>query len=171
MTVTMVAIPFKAFLQIDAVRMQVLNALRSQGRETRREFWKTTATFTNKPEFKIKVELKRTRGYAAVHIYTEDENYRRLDEGTPDHFVPRVGRRRMVFQPGYKRKTTPRKISSKSGGSFGPVIARTGRWKVKGIEAGEFSKTIGDELQKSGKFRERIQDAINKGLEKSNLTG
>ncbi len=130
-------------LNVDEFRKEVLNALRAEGRDVKKEYEKTTKTWKKKPKFEVLIGLTRgPGGSASVLVGTDDEIYRYVDEGTKGHYVPKSGAATMAFRPGYKAKTKPRKIGSSAGGAFGNKIVRRGRWWVKGIVAREFSPTI-----------------------------
>ena len=130
-------------LNVDAFRLETLNALRAEGRDVKKEYQKTTKTWKKKPEFEVLIGLTRgPGGSASVLVGTDDKVYRYVDEGTKGHYVPKTVAATMAFRPGYKAKTKPRKIGSGAGGAFGDKIVRRGRWWVKGIVAREFSPTI-----------------------------
>lgn len=150
-------------LKVDAFRLELLNALRAEGRDVKKEYAKTTATWRRKPEFEILIGL--TGKDASVLVGTDDEIYNYVDQGTRGHYVPKSGTATMAFKPGYKAKTTPRKIGSKSGGAFGERIVRTGRWFVRGIDAREFSPTIQKRRRKP--FTRRMVKAMQRAGSKA----
>ncbi len=127
-------------LKVDAFRLEMLNALRAEGRAVKKEYEKTTKTWKKKPEFEMLIGL--TGKDASVLVGTDNEIYGYVDEGTEGHYVPKTGVATMKFRPGYKAKTKPKQIKSYKGGAFGNKIVRRGRWWVKGIQPREFSPTI-----------------------------
>ena len=153
-------------LNVDAFRTEVLNALRAEGRDVKKEYEKTTKTWKRKPEFEVLIGLTRgSGGSASVLVGTDNEIYGYVDEGTKGHYVPKSGAATMAFQPGYKAKTAPRKIGSSAGGAFGDKIVRRGRWWVKGIVAREFSPTIQKRRRKP--FTRRMVKAMQKAGSKA----
>lgn len=134
--------------------------LREVAQSAQSDFEKTVATWDNPPEFEIE---ERPRSYAVV---TDDERYKFVDQGTRPHVIKPTNGNYLAFQGGYQAKTTPRVIGSRSGGPSGAVVF-TQVVNHPGIEAREFTKTIYDKWQ--DEFPERMQEAINQGMESVGL--
>ena len=127
-------------LKVESFAKEIEAALKDEGKDVVEQYERTTKTWKRKPEFEVLVDV--SGGDASVLVGTDDEIYGYVDEGTEGHYVPKSGVATMKFRPGYKAKTTPKKIKSYKGGAFGDKIVRRGRWWVKGIVAREFSPTI-----------------------------
>lgn len=95
-------------------------AAKEIGRETLREYRRTTTTWHHKPNFQTLTEV---RGGDLFQITgTDDEIYRYVDLGTRPHYIlPRVSGNKLRFQTGYNAKTRPNSLTSYRGGKFGPV--------------------------------------------------
>lgn len=93
-TISITPIVPKEVFNIDAVRLELLNALRAQGREIQREYKATTKTWKHKPKFEMKISLKRMAPEASVIVWTDDRIYGYVDRGTQPHpIVPKKQRR------------------------------------------------------------------------------
>jgi len=100
------------------------------------DFQTTVATWDSKPKF----DIERVPGARVVG--TDDENYGRVNEGTPAHRVqPRRAGGVLAFKPKYQAKSRVRHIGSQAGGPSGDTIFSRGHW-VSGIEAREFDAAI-----------------------------
>lgn len=149
-------------LNQDAIRLEILNALRKEGREIKTEYEKTTATWKRKPEFEILVGLTRPPGSASVLVGTDNEIYNYLDQGTRIRWA--------LMSQDWRSKTTPRRIGS--GPGAGRVIIagrramqRRGIGPRPGIKAREFSETIRKRRKK--KFTQGMIGAMRRGANKA----
>lgn len=139
-------------IRIDAVRLELLNELRRQGRAIREQYERTTRTWRNKPKFEMLISL--AKGEASVIVGTDDRIYKFIDEGT------RV--RRAIMSRDWVSKTTPRVISSVPG--RGHVVFISKSVNRPGIEAREFSKIIEKRTKKT--FHRAMIDAVQRGVTK-----
>jgi len=167
----------KELINIDAVRLQLLNALRAEGREIRRDFWKTTRTWKHKPKFEMKVSLKRVAAEGSIEVFTTDEIYGYVSGGTRRHIIkPKVRRRgprgrfakaakTLAFPSSSTPKTRPGVVGSGRGGSSGPTVFRR-QVMHPGIKARKFDEAIKAKIEKTRRFQKRIDAAIAKGLAK-----
>jgi hypothetical protein len=144
-------------LKVDAFRLELLNALRAEGRDVKKEYEKTTATWKRKPEFEVLIGL--TGRDASVLVGTDDEVYGYVDQGTRPHVIRARNAPRLRFQSGYKAKTAPRRIESKAGGPFGPVVYAK-QVMHPGTQAREFSQTIQGRRRRP--FTRRMVKAMQK---------
>lgn len=144
-------------LKQDAVRLALLNPMRDIGKGIERDFKVTTKTWERQPRWKITRNLNSREGFLRVAVMTDDQQFIWVNEGTRDHWVPRRGTATMVFRR-YKAKTRVRVIASQAGGPYGPLIVRTGRWKVKGIKARKFDEVLKRSWQPE--FNRRMTEAM-----------
>ena len=105
--------PYKALkaskLRFDAVRLELLNELRSVGRKVKKDFDATTATWSRPVEFELLITLKGGPGF---EVLTDNEIYGYVDKGTEAHLILPKGDYPLRFQAGYDPKTTPGVIGS-----------------------------------------------------------
>lgn len=163
----------KELINIDAVRLQLLNALRAEGREIRRDFWKTTRTWKHKPKFEMKVSLKRAVSEGSVEVFTDSEIYRWVNDGTKPHPMGPIRPRRpggslRIPTGGTRVKTTPGRLGSRRGGSKGPYVfaKSTKRFLHPGTRPRLFNVAITRRMERTKRFQKRIDAAIGKGLAK-----
>lgn len=184
----------KELLNEDAVRMELLNALRAEGRAIRKDLEATVKTWNTKPKFEIKVSLSRSAG-GYVIVGTDDEIYGYVNDGTKPHpmgpIVPQTRRRWAAGTAGgvggqYRKaakaltiptggttpKTTPGKLTSRKGRRKGPVILRksTKRFIHPGSVARDFTGSIIKKIEKTNRFQNRIDDAIVAAQAKTNTS-
>jgi hypothetical protein len=127
-------------LQDKAMRLVLLNAMRKAGTVIKKDFEKTTKTWSNKPKFEALVSLKPPG--PTLLVGTNDEVYRFVDEGTEEHFIFPVNKKALAFPGGpYTAKTKPGVIDSFAGGPSGETKVRAWTWHP-GTAPREFDKTI-----------------------------
>jgi len=125
--------PFKS----EAIEKRLNQAAKRTVDLAKKEFAKTYATWKHKPKWRRKV-----RG-ANWEYWTEDEIYGWVNDGTRGPYpIPKAGKGLLVFKPGYKAKTVPKILYSRTGGSFGDTVFMVGQVMHPGIEAREFDKTV-----------------------------
>lgn len=145
-------------LRDDALRLELLNAMRRMGTKIKGDFEKTTATWKHKPKFEVLVSLKGVG--PTVVVDTNDEIYRYVSEGTKPHVIrPRTPGGRLAFQGTYTAKTSPGVIGSTSGGSSGDMVYAR-EVHHPGTQARDFHKVISKEWQ--GKFKREMEEAMRK---------
>lgn len=99
-----------------AVIKAVQQANADEGFDIVKDLNKTTETWKRRPKFKIKITTKR------IDVFTDDDIWNMLDEGTRPHLIlPKRGKM-LRFQAGYSAKTRPGSLSSAGGGASGPVV-------------------------------------------------
>ena len=104
------------------------------------DFEKTTATWTTPVEFTTRV--LSSAGTRVAYVYTDNEIYKFVDQGTRPHIIHAKHRMRpLTFQVGYKAKTSPGAIGSHGGGPFGETV-RALAVLHPGTEARGFSEAI-----------------------------
>jgi hypothetical protein len=157
-------------INVNAVRMELLNALRAEGREIRQDLQKTTKTWKHRVKFEMKVSLRRTSGSGYVEVWTDDEIYGYVNNGTPPHLMgPILPVRKKVLKiptGGTRPKTRPGVMRSYKGGSKGPYIfaKKTKMFTHPGSEPRDFTVTIRNKIYKSGRFQKRIDEAVSRGI-------
>lgn len=132
-------------LRVDKVRLNLLNALRAEGKIVKKEFEKTTRTWKGeKPTFKILISL--TSGNATVLVGPGGstkgaQKWVWLDEGTKSHIIQAKNAPNLVFRTRFTPKTKVGSFSSRSG-SINPPWRATSKVNHPGIEAREWTITI-----------------------------
>lgn len=144
-------------LNVDAFADEIKKALKAEGQDVVGEYEKTTGTWKKKPEFEVLIDT--SGGEAAVLVGTDNEIYNYVDQGTRPHIIRPVRARALRFKSGYKAKTTPGKIGSQSGGSFGDTVYAQ-QVRHPGSKAREFSQVIQKRRKKP--FTRRMVKAMQK---------
>jgi len=145
---------------VAAARLAILNGMRAIGKDIKRDFEATTATWDHKPDFKLDISL--AGGEPAVTVGTTDKIYGYVDEGTRPHTIAPVNAKVLSFQAGYKAKTQPGVIGSTGGGAQGDQVfsmvvnhpgtkARNFSQKIKRKWAGEFGKRMVQAMAEAAK--------------------
>lgn len=147
-------------LKVDAIRLELLNALRAEGRDIKKEYEKTTKTWKRKPNFETLIGL--TGKDASVLVGTDSSVYKFVDEGTRIRWA--------LMSADWKSKTKPKKIGSTRGSGRVIIAGRRAmqRRNIKprpGIKAREFSETIRKQRRK--KFTRRMVKAMQQGAKKA----
>jgi len=149
-------------LKQDKMRLAFLNAMRKQATEIKREFEKTTATWEHEVKFESTVGLRRTPPGPEVLVWTDDEIYGYVNNGTRPHPIFPVRAKVLRFQWGgkgsYTPKTTPRVIGSRAGGPSGPEVHRP-YVQHPGTEARHFDEEI--EKQHRPRFKRAMERAMS----------
>lgn len=164
MVVKMKPIKPKA-MKTDAFRLELLNGLRLFGTTAKGDYAKTTGTWKKKPKFYVKISLRG--GNATVNVYTDNEIYPYLDDGTKGPYqIPKdPGKSKTLrFQEGYATKTSPGLIGSMRGGAYGNYVYRK-QVTHPGIEARKFTEIIAKYREKD--FQSIMQASLEKGAQKS----
>lgn len=106
----------------DNAKMQsaIHGALDQVGKGMLQTFQAITADWKTKVVFAVKVEF--TGGNASVTVWTDNEIYGYVTEGTKPHIIVPIRARMLRFQTGYRAKTSPGSIRSSGGGASGGVV-------------------------------------------------
>lgn len=111
-------------LRVDKIRLNLLNALRAEGKIIEREFEKTTRTWQGeKPKFETLIGLTGQDATVIVGPAGSQhavDKWVWADEGTRAHIIRAKRVPNLIFRTGYKAKTKVGSFSSGAGGSFGP---------------------------------------------------
>ncbi len=130
-----------AKLRVDKVRLNLLNALRAEGKVVKTELEKTTATWKGeKPTFKLLISLQGGNAVVLIGPGGSTKGAQKwvwLDEGTPRHPIvaknPRISKRTkkplppmLVFRhgSGFTAKTKVGSFSSGSGSNTGNFVQK-----------------------------------------------
>lgn len=148
-------------LKQKALRLELLNAMRSVGRAIKKDFQRTTITWRKRPIFEMIISLK---GGPQVFVYTDNKIYQYVSKGTPEHVIVPVEARALRFRAGYIAKTKPRVIGSFSGGPYGKVVLAAAVLHP-GTEAREFDKVI--QRKWRSRFKKRMEKAMRRARQKS----
>ena len=147
--------------QVEEVRLRLLNALRSEGRQVQKDFNRTVATWEHKPTFETKIKLGRQDPVPEVTVWTDDENYARVEYGTRPHIIAPKNAKALYYQEDFTPKTQPRVIDSKTGGKSGNYVVR-GAVQHPGFEARQFSEEI--KKLHDATFQEHVESEIARGV-------
>jgi hypothetical protein len=129
----------------------VEQATRDEVAEVLKELEAATATWTNKPRFKVRV------GKSQVSIDTDSPIFTYVDEGTAPHVILPRRARMLVFAPGSTPKTQPGVMVA------GPGRPGSGRVFSRGVmhpgtEARNFTLTIA--YTSSSRYYLRVQEKL-----------
>ncbi len=97
----------------------IKKALKKAEESVRKAFEATTRTWTTQVEFKSDFKPDK------VTVWTNNKIYGYVNNGVPEHPIPKSGQTPMYFQRGYKAKTKPRVIGSSQGGKRGSYVWRS----------------------------------------------
>ena len=129
--------PFKS----DAIFKRLRDAADRTARLAEKEFAKTYKTWTRKPTPRRVVKVTG-RGISWEVVFT-DQVFAWLNEGTKGPYpIPKDGPRLLVFPSGYRAKTVPNTLFSKSGGPFGSTVFANTQVMHPGIEPRNFDETV-----------------------------
>lgn len=147
-------------LNAQAMRLELLNAMRKVGTGIKGDFEKTTATWKTPVEFEKQISLS---GGPQVEIFTTNKIYGYVDQGTEPHPIAAKNAPFLVFKwggPGsYKAKTSPGVIGS-SGSSQSGTTQRFKSVMHPGTKARNFSKEIEKKWQP--RFRKEMEATMSK---------
>ena len=154
-------------LRVDSIRLELLNALRKEGRDTEADYKKCVETWTHKPKFASIVSLRS--GAASVLTapngsVEENRIFQWVDEGTRHGYrIPSAGFARLSFRR-YQAKTTPGVIGSGKGGPVGDYL-HASHVTHPGIQPRLFSEAI--QKGRKHRFLQAMQDAMKRGVTKA----
>lgn len=155
-------------LKVDAVRLEILNALTKEGRFQQNELRKTTAGWKgSKPTFQHQVSIAGGDAMLIVGPGGDANGAQKwiwLNDGTKRHWVAPRRAKSLRFQAFYRAGTTPRKFTSTAGQSSGPFVFSKGHW-VSGIAAREWILVLYE--QRHIPFRQALNEALSRGMAKA----
>jgi hypothetical protein len=159
-------------LNIAAYRTEILNELRKEGTDQRKELRKTIRTWKGeKPKFETLVGLERPPGSASVLTGPtgSDKAVNKwvwLNDGTPPHVIAARRKPTLAFRRGgFVSKTRPRWFGSRRGSPATGPWSYPKRVKHPGIEARGWS----EDLQKRRRrpFTQRMVGAMQRASRKA----
>ena len=147
------------------------NRLKRVGRELIRiDFEPTVRTWDHDVKFKMRTHLTERTPSPSVEIYTDDEVWNWLDQGTKPHeiwagaYTGKSKKKTLAFPTAFAPKTQPRMLASMPGQSGGPM-AFTPYVEHPGTTAREWTKT-------SAKVRKPwFKKQMQEGLHEANVAG
>lgn len=162
--ITFKAVLPKAFTGEKEQKLQLLNAIRSQARETRRQFQETTKHWeTHHPKFKEKIHFAQRQVSFEILIEGSSEDvdvWHYLDKGTEIRHV--------IMEPDFLSKTLVNQWETRPGvGTAAMNIYPEG---AAGIPARNWSDMAEFELSRY-KWQYRIQEALRRAALKSGHGG
>lgn len=159
-------------LKLDPVRLEVLNALRAEGREIRKELQRTTQTWEGaKPTFEIAIGLTQDEASVLVGPGGDRQGAQKwvwLNEGTegPYKIEPRGNYPLRFPNPGtFSSKTLPGTLDSRAGSPGGPGVVYARSVEHPGIEARNWTEMVAKRRRR--RFTRRMIKAKNRGLRKA----
>jgi hypothetical protein len=149
-------------LKVDQIRLNILNALRAEGRIIKRELEKTTTTWKGeKPKFDIAIGLDSRDAILLVGPAGSQKGAEKwiwLDEGTKPHPIRAKNAPNLIFRhgSGFRPKTKVQTFASFPGANKGPWVSKK-RVIHPGIKARKWSETI--QRKRRNPFVKRIARA------------
>lgn len=148
-------------MRIDQVRLELLNALRKEGKEVKALYEQTTSTWKgDKPKFESLIGLTRNDATVVTGPTGSDKavnKFRWLDEGTSKRWA--------VMSSNWSSKTKPGSLKSSSGSGRVVVVGKRRMKQPRpGIKARKWTEQIHKQRRK--KFTQRMIKAKNKGMRK-----
>ena len=154
------------------IRLYMLNEGRKIMTEMKKDFGKTVETWNTKPKFEHEIGFSKTQ--LKLRVFTEDENYARVSEGTKGkpRFARGVGpgmagegAKALTIFP-YIPKTTAGTVDAKPGGAAeGPITFRRYALLAGKIEPRKFDDLISEIWEE--KLPERLQQAFDAAADAS----
>lgn len=126
------------------MRLAFLNGMRAVGRDVKKDYERTTKTWSEKPEFEILISLV---GGPTVLVATNSLVYKWVDEGTRPHpifagiYTGKSNKRTLVFPGTFSAKTIPGVLDSRAGSRGGDTVF-TPYVQHPGTEPRGFTKKI-----------------------------
>lgn len=145
-------------LQINPAALQaaITKALNDEAESEREDYRRSTADWTDQPNFYI-----QRQGDHARLIATRDEEFAWVTEGTEGPYPIVAHGRTLAFQANYQRKSVVGQIASRPGGASGPMVY-TRQVMHPGIEGTHVNETIAKEHERP--FRERLEKELKAAL-------
>jgi hypothetical protein len=151
------------------IRVYLLNEARKIITQIKKDFARTVKTWETKPKFEP--DLGFTLTTLRVGVFTEDENYVRVSEGTKG--VPRVARgaglavdgkpKALTIVP-YITKSPPGQLDAQKGGAEeGPIILRKYALNAGKIKPRKFDELVYDE------WKDKMADLFQAALDAAAL--
>lgn len=157
-----------AALKEDALRLELLNAMRKAAVVVKSDFEKTVATWEKKPKFEVVITLGKSG--PAILVDTDNEIYGYVSRGTKPHliqagiFTGKSNKRTLAFPATFRPKTKVRRLKSFRGFKGGPTVLRK-FVQHPGTEAREFDEVI--KKKRTKWFKRQMEAAMRRARQKS----
>lgn len=156
-------------LNIDGIKLALIDGMRDFGVEIREDFEDTTRTWNHKPRFDPPTNVPKVGVDAiSVETSTEDQRYNWVSEGTnvgkPRYPIRPVNAKKLAFPGTFIPKTFPGVIGSGVGFS-GPVDEFHNIVMHPGVEPRKFDLEIKNKQEKN--FKNHIENALKIGRKAS----
>lgn len=162
--------------QDKSIRAELRAEMQQTGRDMQNWLTVVVRTWSNKPRFAYRVEIKPDLLRVWVDVAgSAKEIFHYVDQGTgkwgpkkSEYPIPKqvTPGKLLKFRTGYSPRTAPKaKITGGSGSANGPWVS-TEQVMHPGIEPRNFTDKVTEELNPS--FERRIENAIRRGIRKAN---
>lgn len=130
-----------------------------------KDFKETVKTWKDKNKPTFNPQVRQTKNTFSAEVSTGAKIYRFVSGGTKRHPIPKKFPAKILrFKGGYEAKTEPGRISSRSGGPFGPWVSKKSVMHP-GIKARKFDEQIKEFREKS--FEQLMLAALLDVMEES----
>lgn len=150
--------PKKKLFDATKLKRELRKAKVEAGEGIQRDYKKTVATWTTKPDFPV------TIADTFIRVAPRGEGakvFGYVDLGTKPHVIRPKARTLLKFNPIHRAKTVPGQLTSRTGGSTGgPAFAKVVHHP--GTEPRDFSEFIQHDWER--KFKRLIDEAIERVL-------
>jgi hypothetical protein len=150
-------IPRKPLYNVKAFDREMMNGLKDLGKNIEKTFEGTVENWETKVDFKV--ETEQNGSSMTLTVYTTNEIYGYVNDGTRAHTIVPVRAPALRFASGFVSKTRPNSLRSGAGRSFGPMVTA----KIvhhPGTTPRHFTKYIA--LKHTRDLFEHVQDAVNR---------
>lgn len=140
-------------------------------KDIKKDFEATVATWEdeNKPSFGSIVDTTGGEISLLVDVESNGEIYGYVNDGTKPHLIPKSGPGVLKISEGYRPKTSPGVIGSRSGGAGDRFIIRKTQVKHPGTEGRHFDKAIAKKWEKP--FKKAMEQALSRAAKTSGHGG
>ena len=158
----------KKRLDKDHFRREFYNAMKRCATQVKRDYKKTTQSWSHQPEFKESVSIAGPG--PILQVWTEDLIYKFVDEGTKPHeiwagiYTGKSDKKVLAFGSKFTPKTQPRVLGSGPGFSGGDVLFRP-FVEHPGTKAREFSEMIQKDWEP--RFKREMEATLREAVKTS----
>jgi len=155
-------------LNVDSVRLELLNELRAEGKDDKKLLERTVRNFRGKkPRFEVQIGLSGNDASVLVGPVGDTdavEKWNRLNEGTGPRTIRARRAPYLVYRLGYNRGTRPNSLETRRSYYIGNTWRKSRSVRQRGIEATNWTGVVTKMRQKP--YTRRMIGALNRGLEK-----